>query len=147
MPPFELSIESSKSRARSGFLNTAHGRLETPFFMPIATRGAVKTLSALDIKKLGSPTLLSNTYHLMLRPGAETMKALGGLHKFVGFDGMMLTDSGGFQVFSLAELRKVTEDGVYFSSPIDGSKHLLTPESSIGLQRVMGSDIVMCFDE
>ncbi len=118
-----------------------------PFFMPIATKGAVKTLSSVDVERLGSPIVLSNTYHLMLRPGMEVMKEVGGLHRFMGWDGAILTDSGGYQVFSLSERRKVAEEGVVFASPIDGSRHLLTPESSIDIQRTLGSDIVMCFDE
>jgi queuine tRNA-ribosyltransferase len=135
----------TKNRPRT--LKTPHGEIPTPFFMPIATRGTVKTLSSVDIERLGSPILLSNTYHLMLRPGTEVMKEAGGLHRFMGWDGAILTDSGGYQVFSLSERRKITEEGVVFASPIDGSKHLLTPESSIQIQRTLGSDIVMCFDE
>lgn len=138
---------TSPNGSRHGVLKTAHGDLATPFFMPIATRGAVKTLSALDIEKLGSPIVLSNTYHLMLRPGMEVMEKLGGLHAFMGWNGAILTDSGGYQVFSLSDRRKVTEEGVSFSSPIDGSKHLLTPEKSMEIQLTLGSDIVMCFDE
>lgn len=115
--------------------------------MPIATKAAVKTLSSLDIERLGSPVVLSNTYHLLLRPGMEIMRQMGGLHRFMGWNGAILTDSGGYQVFSLSERRKVTEDGVTFASPLDGSKHLLTPETSMDIQRTLGSDIVMCFDE
>lgn len=115
--------------------------------MPIATRAAVKTLSSLDIERLGSPIVLSNTYHLMLRPGMEMMEKMGGLHRFMGWNGAILTDSGGYQVFSLSDRRKITEEGVAFSSPIDGSKHLLTPEESMRIQLTLGSDIVMCFDE
>ncbi|MFA5129641.1 MAG: tRNA guanosine(34) transglycosylase Tgt [Patescibacteria group bacterium] len=145
MSHFEL--QKMPSTIRKGTITTPHGDLSTPFFMPIATRAAVKTLSAVDMEKLGTPIVLSNTFHLMLRPGMEVMKAMGGLHAFMGWNGAILTDSGGYQVFSLADRRKVTEEGVAFQSPIDGSKHLLTPESSIEIQLALGSDIVMCFDE
>jgi queuine tRNA-ribosyltransferase len=138
---------TSADGVRHGVIHTPHGDLATPFFMPIATRAAVKTLSAIDIERLGSPIVLSNTYHLMLRPGMEIMEKMGGLHKFMGWNGAILTDSGGYQVFSLSDRRKVTEEGVAFSSPIDGSKHLLTPEKSMEIQLTLGSDIVMCFDE
>ncbi|OGL73791.1 hypothetical protein A3E39_03590 [Candidatus Uhrbacteria bacterium RIFCSPHIGHO2_12_FULL_60_25] len=146
MPSFTLE-ETSSSLVRRGMLSTPHGDISTPFFMPIATKGAVKTLSSLDIERLGSPVVLSNTYHLMLRPGVEVIRNAGGLHRFMGWNGAILTDSGGYQVFSLADRRTVTEDGVLFASPIDGSKHILTPELSIEIQRALGSDIVMCFDE
>jgi queuine tRNA-ribosyltransferase len=119
---------TAQDGSRRGVLHTVHGDLPTPFFMPIATRAAVKTLSSVDIEKLGSPIVLSNTFHLMLKPGMEVMESIGGLHRFMGWNGAILTDSGGYQVFSLADRRKVTEDGVSFASPIDGSKHLLTPE-------------------
>lgn len=128
-------------------IETPHGALQTPFFMPIATKAAVKTLSAGDMERLGTPILLSNTYHLFLRPGMEVMERMGGLHALMGWNGAVLTDSGGFQVFSLAHRRKVTEEGVEFQSPIDGARHLLTPELSMDIQRTLGSDIVMCFDE
>jgi len=128
-------------------IQTPHGALATPFFMPIATKGAVKTLSSVDLERLGTPIVLSNTYHLFLRPGVDVMARLGGLHAMMGWTGAILTDSGGFQVFSLAHRRKVTEEGVEFQSPIDGTKHLLTPELSMDIQRALGSDIVMCFDE
>ncbi|MFA5185317.1 MAG: tRNA guanosine(34) transglycosylase Tgt [Patescibacteria group bacterium] len=144
---FELQKTSEISRARRGVLRTAHGELQTPFFMPIATKGAVKTLAASDIEKLGSPILLSNTYHLYLRPGVDVFKAFGGLHKFMSWDGAILTDSGGYQVFSLGAMRKITEDGVVFASHIDGSRHELTPEKSIQIQQAIGSDIVMVLDE
>jgi queuine tRNA-ribosyltransferase len=121
--------------------------METPFFMPIATKGAVKTLSSVDMERLGTPIVLSNTYHLFLRPGMEVMAQLGGLHAMMGWNGAILTDSGGYQVFSLSDRRKVTEEGVEFKSPIDGTMHLLTPERSMDIQRTLGSDIVMCFDE
>jgi len=127
-------------------VKTAHGDLHTPFFMPIATRGAVKTLSSFDVERLGSPILLSNTYHLWLRPGLEVLRTFGGLHKFMDWKGAILTDSGGFQVFSLAGMRKLTEDGVEFQSHIDGAKMMLTPEKCMEIQRVIGSDICMVLD-
>ena len=126
---------------------TAHGDILTPFFMPIATLGAVKTLSYKDIELLDSQIILSNTYHLMLRPGMEIMQKAGGLHTFMNWDKPILTDSGGYQVFSLAKIRKITEKGVEFQSHIDGSSHLLTPESAIQIQQVIGSDIMMVLDE
>lgn len=143
---FTLHKTSSQSRARRGELKTPHGVLQTPFFMPIATRGAVKTLSTFDIQRLGSPVLLSNTYHLWLRPGMEVMKDMGGLHQFMHWDGAILTDSGGFQVFSLEGLRKLTDDGVQFQSHIDGAKMQLTPERCMEIQRTIGSDICMVLD-
>jgi len=115
--------------------------------MPIATKGAVKTLSSADIERLGSPILLSNTYHLYLRPGIDVLKSFGGLHKFMSWDGALLTDSGGYQVFSLAKMRKIKEEGAEFASHIDGSRHLLTPELSMQIQQTIGSDIVMVLDE
>lgn len=128
-------------------METAHGIIETPFFMPIATKGAVKTLSSSDVKKLGAQIVLSNTYHLLLRPGLEAMKKLGGLHKFMGWDGPMLTDSGGYQVFSLSKINKTTEEGVEFQSHIDGSHVSLSPEKSMEMQAAIGADIVMQFDD
>jgi queuine tRNA-ribosyltransferase len=144
---FTKRFESSLSRARRGTLMTGHGTLETPFFMPIATKGAVKTVSSFDIERLGSPILLSNTYHLYLRPGLEVMRHYGGLHKLMSWEGALLTDSGGYQVFSLAKMRKITEEGATFASHIDGSRHLLTPELSMEIQQAIGSDIVMVLDE
>lgn len=138
---------SDVSAARRGVLRTAHGEIQTPFFMPIATKGAVKTLSSFDIERLGAEILLSNTYHLYLRPGMEVMKAFGGLHALMSWDKPILTDSGGYQVFSLAARRKITEQGAEFASHIDGSKHLLTPELSMDIQQAIGSDIVMVLDE
>ena len=131
---------------RKTVIRTPHGDLATPFFMPIATRGAVKTLSSFDIEHLGSPILLSNTYHLWLRPGMEVMKEMGGLHKFMDWNGAILTDSGGFQVFSLSGLRKLTPEGVQFQSHIDGAKMMLTPELCMQIQRTIGSDICMVLD-
>lgn len=143
---FALSSISHISRARRGSLVTPHGALQTPFFMPIATKGAVKTLSSFDVERLGSPILLSNTYHLWLRPGLDVLKTFGGLHKLMDWPGVILTDSGGFQVFSLAGLRKLTDEGVTFQSHIDGAKMMLTPELCMEIQRVIGSDICMVLD-
>ena len=142
---FELT--NQKGKARRGRLTTAHGVIETPFFMPIATKGAVKTLSSADMKKLGASILLSNTYHLLLRPGFEGIKKLGGLHKFMNWNGPILTDSGGYQVFSLSKMNKTTEEGVKFQSHIDGAKIFLTPEISMEMQQAIGSDIAMQFDD
>lgn len=143
---FSLHKTSAKSQARRGELKTPHGTLQTPFFMPIATRGAVKTISTYDVERLGSPILLSNTYHLWLRPGLDVLRAFGGLHHFMNWPGAILTDSGGFQVFSLAGLRKLTQNGVQFQSHIDGAKLELTPERCMEIQRTIGSDICMVLD-
>lgn len=142
-----FQLERQNGNRRYGKIATAHGEIETPFFMPIATKGAVKTLSALDMKNLGAQILLSNTYHLLLRPGLEEMKKLGGLHNLMGWQGPILTDSGGYQVFSLSRINKTTDDGVAFQSHIDGSRLTLTPELSIEMQTAIGSDIMMQFDD
>jgi len=142
---FELLAQ--KGNARRGRLTTAHGVIETPFFMPIATKGAVKTMSSADMDKLGAQILLSNTYHLLLRPGLEGMKKLGGLHNLMNWHKPILTDSGGYQVFSLSKMNKTTEEGVKFQSHIDGSRIFLTPELSMEMQQVIGSDIAMQFDD
>lgn len=126
---------------------TAHGIVQTPFFMPIATKAAVKTLSSVDMEKIGAQILLSNTYHLYLRPGMDVIDSYKGLHKFMSWEKPILTDSGGYQVFSLSKMRKITEEGAEFQSHIDGSRHLLTPELSMKVQQILGSDIVMVFDE
>jgi len=144
--PFKLIKTSKKSQARLGRLKTAHGTLQTPFFMPIATKAAVKNLTADEIKKLGSKILLSNTYHLYLTPGMAVMERSGGLHKFMDWQGAILTDSGGFQVFSLSKIRKILAGGVEFRSHLDGSKHLLTPKKVLEIQRMIGSDIAMILD-
>ncbi|MFA6227994.1 MAG: tRNA guanosine(34) transglycosylase Tgt [Patescibacteria group bacterium] len=143
---FKLLKKSKKSQARLGKLKTAHGIIKTPFFMPIATKGAVKNLTAADVKDLGSPILLSNTYHLYLTPGREVLSAAGGLHKFMDWRGAILTDSGGFQVFSLSKIRKILPQGVEFRSHLDGSKHILTPKSVLDIQKTIGSDIAMILD-
>lgn len=144
---FEIKTQSKVSAARTGELETARGKLATPFFLPIATKGVVKTMQASEVGELGAQILLSNTYHLMLRPGIETMRALGGLHKMMNWNGAILSDSGGYQVFSLATSRKISEAGATFQSHIDGSTHLLTPEYSMELQLAFGSDIIMALDE
>lgn len=152
---FKINHKSKKSAAKKGVLQTAHGDIETPFFMPIATKGAVKNLSADDMKDLQSQILLSNTYHLMLRPGEQLIKKTGGLHQFMKWEKPILTDSGGFQVFSLGGTRnrsgeslvKLKEDGVEFRSYIDGSKHFLTPEKCMQIQTDFGVDIAMCLDQ
>jgi len=142
-----LNVLKTKGRARCGQLHLAHGIVETPCFMPIATKGAVKTLSPNDVASLGADILLSNNYHLLLRPGLEEMKKLGGLHNLMGWDKPILTDSGGYQVFSLSKINKTTEEGVTFQSHIDGSKINLTPELSMEMQAAIGSDVVMQFDD
>lgn len=133
--------------ARRGRLVTAHGVVETPVFMPVGTQATVKTLEPRDLRELDAQIILSNTYHLLVRPGPEIIGACGGLHKFMAWDGPILTDSGGFQVFSLTKLRKMTPDGVFFNSHVDGRRLFLGPRESMAMQRVLGSDIAMCFDE
>ena len=133
--------------ARSGTLTLAHGTVETPAFMPVGTYGTVKAMSPADLEEIGAQVVLGNTFHLWLRPGLDVIEKHGGLHRFMGWKRPILTDSGGFQVFSLATLRKLSEEGVRFASPINGDRLLLTPEESIRIQRVLGSDIAMVFDE
>ena len=144
---FEFEILATDGAARRGTVKTARGDIRTPAFMPVGTAATVKAMMPESVRETGADILLGNTYHLMLRPGADRMERLGGLHKFMNWDRPILTDSGGFQVMSLASLRKLTEDGVTFASHVDGSKHLLSPETSMEIQRQLGSDIVMCFDE
>jgi len=143
---FEV-LRTDPTGARLGRLTTPHGVVDTPAFMPVGTAGTVKGLTQQALGELGVQILLGNTYHLYLRPGHERIRALGGLHKFMSWPGAILTDSGGFQVFSLADLRKISDDGVVFRSHLDGSEHLLTPEKSIEIQQALGSDIAMVFDE
>lgn len=140
-------LSDERFTARRGQLKTNHGVMETPAFMPVGTQGTVKSLEPRDLHDLGVCTILANTYHLMLRPGKEIMEYVGGLHKFMGYDGPILTDSGGFQVFSLDKLRKIKDDGVEFHSHIDGKIFKLGPKESIAMQKAIGSDIAMCFDE
>ena len=145
-PCFTLIESDSKTSARTGTLHTEHGDITTPCFLPIATYGAVKTQSSEEIKELPSSILLSNTYHLYLRPGMDVLSKAGGLHKFMNWDGAILTDSGGFQIFSLESYRKVTDDGVTFRSHLDGSEHHFTPEKIVDIQRIIGSDFMMMLD-
>lgn len=144
---YELIKKDDKTRARRGRLRTPHGVIETPVFMPVGTAATVKAMRTEQLKEIGAGIILSNTYHLYLRPGHELIREAGGLHKFMNWDGAILTDSGGFQVFSLGDLRKITEEGVTFRSHIDGSKHMFTPEKSMEVQNALGSDIIMAFDE
>ncbi|MBI3824795.1 MAG: tRNA guanosine(34) transglycosylase Tgt [Candidatus Rokubacteria bacterium] len=133
--------------ARRGRLTTPHGAVETPAFMPVGTAGTVKALTPDDLRSAGTQIVLANTYHLFLRPGHELVRALGGLHRFMAWEGPLLTDSGGFQVFSLAKMRKISEEGVEFRSPINGARHLLTPERSIEIQHALGADVIHVLDE
>ena len=144
---FKLVHKDKNSKARLGKLTTAHGEIDTPCFIPVGTQGTVKTLSPAELKESGAQIILSNAYHLFLRPGIEIIKKAGGLHAFMSWPGPILTDSGGYQIFSLALLRKVHDDGVEFQSHIDGSKHFLTPEDVIQIQKDFGSDIIMPLDE
>lgn len=146
-PRFDFQIAATDGKARTGVIRMMRGDIRTPAFMPVGTAATVKAMKPKDVRALGADIILGNTYHLMLRPGAERMDRLGGLHTFMGWDRPILTDSGGYQVMSLASLRKITEEGVKFASHLDGSRHLLTPERSMEIQRLLGSDIVMAFDE
>ena len=143
---FEVT-KTDATGARRGVLNTPHGPVQTPFFMPVGTQGTVKALRNEALEELGAEIILANTYHLYLRPGHELIRKLGGLHRFMSWPRAILTDSGGFQVFSLAELRKISDDGVRFRSHLDGSEHLLTPEKAVEIQLALGSDIAMVLDE
>lgn len=144
---FAFTLNATDGDARTGVISTPRGDIRTPAFMPVGTAGTVKAMLPESVAATGADILLGNTYHLMLRPGDERVERMGGLHRFMNWDKPILTDSGGFQVMSLAELRKLSEDGVTFRSHIDGSKHMLSPERSMEIQRRLGSDIVMCFDE
>ena len=144
---FDLIKQDSKTSARLGKMITPHGMVHTPAFMPVGTQGTVKSMLPEEIKNCGAEIILGNTYHLYLRPGHETIKKLGGLHRFMNWPDPILTDSGGFQVYSLNALRKITPDGVMFRSHIDGSKHFLSPQKAIEIQEALGSDIMMCLDE
>jgi queuine tRNA-ribosyltransferase len=147
MHDFKLLAKDPKCSARTGILSLTHGQVKTPCYMPVGTQASVKALSSEDVLACGSEILLANTYHLMLRPGADLIEKAGGLHAFMHWDKPILTDSGGFQVFSLADLRKITEDGVQFQSHLDGSKWEMNPESATALQHKIGADIIMAFDE
>jgi queuine tRNA-ribosyltransferase len=144
---FEFHLDATAGSARAGRFLTPHGAIPTPAFMPVGTAGTVKTLSMEEVAGVGASMVLANTYHLYLRPGHELVRELGGLHAFMRWDGPLLTDSGGFQVFSLASTRRIHEDGVDFQSHIDGSAHTFTPESVIDVQRALGADVIMAFDE
>jgi len=144
---FSYSLSEVNERARCGVISTPRGEIKTPAFMPVGTAATVKAMLPESVRSTGADVLLGNTYHLMLRPTAERISELGGLHKFMNWERPILTDSGGFQVMSLAELRKLSEEGVTFKSHIDGSRHILSPERSMEIQKMLGSDIVMCFDE
>ncbi len=146
-PTFDLIATDRETKARAGIIHTAHGVVETPAFMPVATQGAIKALDHRFARSLSYSLLLANTYHLYLRPGTDVLQRFGGLHRFMQWDRALLTDSGGFQVYSLGTLRRVSDDGVEFRSHIDGSRHLFTPESVIHCQRAIGADIMMAFDE
>ncbi|HLP28239.1 MAG TPA: tRNA guanosine(34) transglycosylase Tgt, partial [Candidatus Didemnitutus sp.] len=146
-PFFTLTATDQQSSARAGVVHTDHGDIPTPVFMPVGTQGAVKAMDHRSLRELDTPIILGNTYHLYLRPGVETLTAMGGLHRFSTWERPILTDSGGFQVFSLRELRKMSEEGVEFRSHLDGSKHLFTAENVVDTQRAIGSDIFMVLDE
>lgn len=144
---FQVTATDPRSRARLGLVTTSHGEVATPAFMPVGTRGVVKTVSPEEVWSLGYRMVLANAYHLYLRPGHEAIRRLGGLHRFMNWPGAILTDSGGFQVFSLARLRTVADEGVLFQSHIDGGSHLFTPELSMAVQEAIGSDVIMCLDD
>ena len=146
-PRFDFTIHATDGKARTGVIAMQRGEIRTPAFMPVGTAATVKAMKVEDVRAAGADIILGNTYHLMLRPGAERIARLGGLHEFMRWERPILTDSGGYQVMSLSDLRKLTEEGVEFRSHIDGSKHMLTPERSMEIQRLLGSDIVMAFDE
>jgi queuine tRNA-ribosyltransferase len=147
MPRFAFDIAATDGAARTGTISMQRGEIRTPAFMPVGTAATVKAMRPEEVRASGADIILGNTYHLMLRPGAERVAKLGGLHRFMGWDRPILTDSGGYQVMSLSELTKVTEEGVSFASHLDGSRHMLSPERSIEVQRLLGSDIVMQFDQ
>lgn len=144
---YKIIKECKQTKARVGVFSTPSGIIETPVFMPVGTNGTVKTLTPEELLDVGSQIVLSNTYHLYLRPGTETLQKAGGLHRFMNWTKPILTDSGGFQVFSLSKMRKITDEGVYFASYLDGSKHFISPEKSIEIQKIIDSDIIMAFDE
>ncbi|MCK5862915.1 MAG: tRNA guanosine(34) transglycosylase Tgt [Candidatus Hydrogenedentes bacterium] len=144
---YEITHTAADCAARTGLLELPHGTVETPVFMPVGTQASVKSLDSADLLNLDATIILANTYHLYLRPGMEVLDAMGGIHRFMHWDRPVLTDSGGFQVFSLSALNKVSEEGVLFQSAIDGSRHFFSPEKAIDVQRTIGADIMMCFDE
>jgi len=144
---FTQTVVDTHTRARAGLLDTARGDVNTPVFMPVGTLASVKSLSPQDLHECGAEIILANTYHLYLRPGCDVIDRFSGIHKFMGWEKPVLTDSGGFQVFSLAKLSKITEEGAAFQSHLDGSAHLLTPEAAMDIQACLGSDIRMCLDQ
>lgn len=149
MPPavtFDLVKKDARTHARRGVVHTPHGDIQTPIFMPVGTQATVKAMTPRELKEIGSQIILSNTYHLHIRPGEDLIREAGGLHSFMSWDRPILTDSGGFQVFSLASLRKIKEEGVHFRSHLDGSKMFIGPETSMAIQEALGSDIAMAFD-
>src|SRR3954454_15766280 len=146
-PRFAFRIDATDGAARTGLLSMRRGDIRTPAFMPVGTAATVKAMKPADVRASGADIILGNTYHLMLRPGAERVARLGGLHAFMGWERPILTDSGGYQVMSLSELARVSEEGVAFASHLDGSRHMLTPERSMEIQALLGSDIVMAFDQ
>jgi queuine tRNA-ribosyltransferase len=143
---FKVTKQDKKTRARCGKLKTRHHEVPTPNFMPVATQATVKTLSPADLKKIGVQIIICNTYHLMLRPGPTVIADLGGLHRFMNWDRAILTDSGGFQAYSLTDLKKITEEGIEFSSHLDGSRHFLSPEIAVRVQEELRPDVAMCLD-
>jgi len=143
---FDIIAQSSITRARAGVIQTAHGTVETPVFMPVGTQGTVKSLTPEELLSAGAQMILGNTYHLYLRPGCDVIDQFNGLHRFMNWNGPILTDSGGFQIFSLARLAKISDEGVAFQSHIDGTRHLLTPEKAVEIQACLGSDVIMCLD-
>src|SRR5213595_3748091 len=144
---FEVRATDKSTKARSGRLKTGHGLIETPAFMPVGTQGSVKAVSSRELRELNAEIVLGNTYHLFVRPGLDVIRHFDGLHRFMNWDGPILTDSGGYQIFSLAKLRKITEEGVLFQNHIDGTPAFITPESAIDIQMALGSDIAMVLDE
>ena len=146
MSAFGFTIHARDGRARTGVFRTPHGEVETPAFMPVGTAATVKALDPRDLREMGAQMILSNAYHLHLRPGEDVVRAMGGIHRFMGWDAPILTDSGGFQVFSLEGMRSVSEDGVAFQSHIDGSRRMFTPESVMALEHAIGADVIMQFD-
>jgi len=144
---FRVIAEDTETKARAGELTTPHGVIETPVFMPVGTQATVKTLAPADLHEIGARIILANAYHLYLRPGIHVIREAGGLHHFMGWDGAILTDSGGYQIFSLARLNKVTDDGLEFQSHLDGSRHFMTPAENVAVQRAIGADIIMALDE
>src|SRR5881398_3385887 len=144
---FELLVQDRQTKARCGQLKTAHGAIDTPAFMPVGTQGTIKAVTPRELRELNAQIILGNTYHLFVRPGLEVINHFGGLHNFMGWDGPILTDSGGYQIFSLVKLRKITEEGVEFQNHVDGARAFISPEVAMEIQGALGSDIAMVLDE